>query len=80
MARQNYSDQREIRKALVSAEMTGMEILGFVFYGENIKQGGYYNRRYYKEYYKHYENYGNRSSDLISKTMESEQQSKREEK
>ena len=73
VTRQNYSDQREIRKALISAEMTGMEILGFVFYGEKLDQGGYYNKRYYNEYYKHYENFGNRSSDLIRKTKDSRQ-------
>lgn len=62
VTRQDYTDHREIRKAFVAAEMTGMEILGFVFYGENLKQGGYYNYRYYKKYYKNYETYGNRTS------------------
>ena len=55
VTRQDYSDQREIRKALIEAEMAGMNVMGFVFYGENIKETGYYNRRYYNEYYSKYE-------------------------
>ena len=54
VTRQNYSSQREIRRALRSAEMVGMDVLGFVFYGEKLKQGSYYyNRKYYgkKGYY-----------------------------
>ena len=56
MVRQNFSDHREIRRALVSAEMTGLEVLGFVFYGEIIHQGRYYSKRsqrgyqYYNKY------------------------------
>ena len=53
--RQNYSDHREIRKALVSAEMAGMNVLGFVFYGKKVKQGRYYGKKYYKKYYSRYE-------------------------
>lgn len=53
--RQNYSDHREIRKALVSAEMAGMNVLGFVLYGEKLKQGQYYGKKYYKKYYSRYE-------------------------
>lgn len=55
VARQNFSDHRDIKKALISVEMTGMSVLGFIFYGENINQGGYYSRRYYKSYYKKYD-------------------------
>ena len=55
VVRQNYSDHRDIRSALIAAEMTGMDVLGFVFYGENVNQGGYYNRRYYKSYYHKYD-------------------------
>ena len=55
VVRQNFSDHREIRKALVTAEMTGMNILGFVFYGENLKQGSYYSRRHYQNYYHAYD-------------------------
>ncbi len=54
LVRQNYSDHREIRKALRSAEMTGMELLGFVFYGEHVRQGSYYSYRHYKGYYYHH--------------------------
>ena len=53
IVRQGYSDHRAIKKALISAEMTGMNVLGFVFYGENINQGSYYSKKYYKKnYYK----------------------------
>ena len=55
IARQNYSDHRDIRKALVAAEMTGMDVLGFVFYGENLNQGSYYHKKYYKNYYSKYD-------------------------
>ncbi len=53
--RQNYTDHREIRKALISAEMAGMNILGFVFYGKKLKQGQNYGKKYYKKYYSRYE-------------------------
>lgn len=55
VTRQDYSDHREIRKALIEAEMAGMNVMGFVFYGENIKEAGYYNKRYYNKYYSKYE-------------------------
>ena len=53
--RQTYSDHREIKKELISAEMAGMNVLGFVFYGEKLKQGQYYGKKYYKKYYSRYE-------------------------
>lgn len=49
VVRQGYSDHREIRKALASAELTGMDVLGFVFYGEKINQASYYNKKYYNK-------------------------------
>jgi len=55
ITRQNFSDHRDIRKALIAAEMTGVNILGFVFYGENLHQGSYYTRRYYRSYYNKYD-------------------------
>ena len=55
VTRQNFSDHRDIKKALIAAEMTDMNVLGFVFYGENINEGGYYSRRYYKKYYSKYD-------------------------
>lgn len=55
VVRQNYTDHREVQKALISAEMTGMNMLGFVFYGEKLKQSKYYGRKYYKKYYGNYE-------------------------
>ena len=55
VTRQDYSDHREIRKALIEAEMAGMNVMGFVFYGENIKEAGYYSKKYYNKYYSKYE-------------------------
>lgn len=55
IVRQNYSDHRDVRKALISSEMTGMDVLGFVFYGEELNQGSYYRRKYYKNYYSKYD-------------------------
>ncbi len=55
VVRQGFTDHREVRKALISAEMTGMNVLGFVFYGEKLKQGNYYNRKYYQNYYHRYD-------------------------
>ena len=49
--RQNYSDHREIRKALISIDMTGMNVLGFVFCGEKLKEERYYGKKYYQRYY-----------------------------
>ena len=56
VVRQGFSDHREIRKALTAAEMTGMKLLGFVFFGESLRQVGYYSRKYYKSYYHKYDN------------------------
>lgn len=54
VVRQRYSDHREIRNALIQAEMSGANLLGFVFYGEKIEQEGRY--RYYNyHYYSHYD-------------------------
>ena len=55
VVRQGYSNHREIRKALISAEMTGMVVLGFVFYGESANEGSLYSRAHYKSYYNQYE-------------------------
>ncbi|MBQ6595014.1 MAG: polysaccharide biosynthesis tyrosine autokinase [Clostridia bacterium] len=55
VVRQNYSDHREVRRALIAAEMTGMNVLGFAFYGEKLHQGSYYSRRYYRNYYHKYD-------------------------
>ena len=64
VTRQNFSDHREIRKALNAAELTNMNVLGFVFYGEKIHQGSYYYSRkyYYKGYYHHYDTRGRQDS------------------
>ncbi len=55
ITRQYFSDHREISKALISAEMTGMNVLGFVFSGDKLPQTSYYNHRYYKNYYQKYD-------------------------
>lgn len=64
VVRQHYSDHREIRKALISAEMTGLELLGFVFYGEKLRQGSYYSRRSYRGY-RNYDRYQTRKGKGI---------------
>ena len=51
VVRQNYSDHRAVKKALISAELTGMNVLGFVYYGDNVIQESYYNRKYYNSKY-----------------------------
>ena len=51
VVRQDYTDIREVRKAMGSAEMTKMNILGFVFYGEKVRPVAYYDRKQYKNYY-----------------------------
>lgn len=64
VVRQNYSDYRDINKSLTSAQMTGLNVLGFVFYGERINQGSYYSHRYYKEYYKYNGYEARKESDI----------------
>ena len=56
VVRQGFTDHREIRKSLINAEMTGLNVLGFVFYGEKLKQRNYYKRRQYQNYYHRYDN------------------------
>lgn len=59
VVRQHFSDHREVKRALRQAELTGLNILGFVFYGENANREGYYGGRryYYYRYNKYYKNY-----------------------
>lgn len=65
VTRQDYSDHREIRKALIEAEMAGMNVMGFVFYGEDIKEAGYYSKKYYNKYYSKYE-YRRNPADAVA--------------
>ena len=52
VVRQGYSDHRAIRDALVAAEMTGMNVLGFVYNGSSSSNSStYYNKKYYKKNY-----------------------------
>ncbi len=67
VVRQNFSDHRDVRKALIAAEMTGMEVLGFIFYGERLHEGSYYSRKYYKGYYNKYD-YRRRTDENARKT------------
>ncbi len=60
VVRQEFSDHREIKRALVSCEMTGLEVLGFVFYGEKLHQGKYYSKRS-QHGYEYYNKYDTRS-------------------
>lgn len=76
VTRQNFTDRRDVRKALNAAEMTGMNILGFVFYGEHLHEGSYYSRRYYKSYYNKYD-YRRHPSKTSEKSAEDD---KKEEK
>ena len=61
VVRQNYSDHRDIRKALIAAEMTGMEVMGFIFYGERIDQESGHRKKTYQKYYSKYD-YRHRST------------------
>ncbi len=64
VVRQGFSDHREIRRALNAAEMTNLNLLGFVFYGEKIRQGSYYSRKYYHyRGYHYYHKYDTRPRD-----------------
>ncbi len=54
VVRQSFSDHREIKKALISAELAGMNLLGFVFYGTKFGQDSFSKRRY-RSYYHRYD-------------------------
>ncbi len=56
LTRQDYSKHKDIRNALIACEMAGMNVLGFVFYGENVEQGQYYHGRNFRNYYNKYDN------------------------
>ena len=55
VTRVNYSDHREIRKALSAAELSGMHVVGTAMTCANRTSQGYYNYRYYKRYYGYYD-------------------------
>lgn len=63
VVRSNYSDHREIKKALNAAEYTNMKMLGSVMTFATRESDGYYGYRYYhyKHYYGHY--YGSYDKD-----------------
>ena len=55
VVRVNYSDHREIKKALAAAELSGTHIVGAVMTCADRTSQGYYNYRYYKRYYGYYD-------------------------
>ena len=64
VVRQNFTTHPDIRKALAAVQMTNMNVLGFVFYGEHLHDTSYYSRKYYKNYYKNsYMNIENQSGN-----------------
>ena len=69
VVRQGFSDHREIRKALTAAEMTGMKLLGFVFFGERLHQAGYYSRKNYKSYYLKHDNRNSAEKSFQKKAL-----------
>ena len=82
VVRQNFSDHREIRRALIAVELTGLEVMGFVFYGERLHSGSYYSRKSYQGY-KYYHKYDTRSRNkegTIATTQEETQTSLNHEK
>ena len=70
VVRQNFTDHRELRKALIAAEMTGMNVLGFVFYGEKIHSSSYYSRKYYNDYYHKYDTQAQRNAETQNKATQ----------
>ena len=64
VTRVNYSDHREIKKALAAAELSGMHIVGAAMTCATRTSQGYYNYRYYKRYYGYYDkNHSHRKHD-----------------
>ena len=57
--RQDRTKHKDLVKALVSSEMTGMEVLGFIFCGKNLGHSGLLDRKRYKAYYKKYDHRNN---------------------
>lgn len=60
VVRQNFSDHREIRKALMAAEFSKINMLGMMLYGEKVSISG--GRKY--GYGKYYHQYGVRGDQL----------------
>ena len=56
VVRQNYTNHADLRDSLNAAQITGMNVLGFAFYGEKVDTNGYYSRKYRKNYYNKYDN------------------------
>ena len=51
-----------------------MNVVGFVFYGENLREGGYYNRRYYKNYYRKYDYRNNPAAVSMKHSQEKKEE------
>jgi len=54
VVRQNYSDHREIVKALRAVEFSEIDVMGMVLYGENVHPSGSYRSGKYTRYYHNY--------------------------
>ncbi len=63
VTRQDYSDLTDIRKALAAAGMTHMNVLGFVFYGEELYDGKHYSKYYHSYDYRSRTDKSRKNSD-----------------
>ncbi len=70
IVRQHFTTHQDLRKALNAAEMTDMNVLGFVFYGEHMHESGYYSRKYYRKYYKNYYSKRTTRGSTLGSTLE----------
>lgn len=68
LARCDYSDHREIRRALNAAEFTGINMLGMAMTCAVRSGDSYYGYRYYKHYYGSYDRYLSDASKDKSKS------------
>ena len=53
--RQDYSNIREVKQSMNSAKMTGMNMLGMVYYGSPYSKNSYGYSKYYSSYYTRYD-------------------------
>lgn len=73
IVRQHFTTHQDLRKALSAAEMTDMNVLGFVFYGEHMHESGYYSRKYYRKYYKNYYSKRTTRGSTLGSTLQTNQ-------
>lgn len=65
VTRQNYSDHKEIQRALRAAEFSGIDVLGMILYGEKVNDSGTYRSHKYTRYYNNYQ--GHNTGDAVNK-------------